>query len=627
VKYAPSLSGHRASTLLRIAMALAWIVFPAICLAADSIPRSVLVLSQGFSGAPWPSAVQQAIRSVVNDGNSAAPTSIYVEELDLAHFGGPQYEALLRSYLLGKYQNRPVGVIVTVGSDALDFVLRLRAEIWTKIPVVFAAVDEQTATRLTYPSDATGSTMRLSFLDAVAAARVLVPNFRRIVLVGNPLEGNPYRRQIIGEFPQYTMGLEFVNASALTMTEIRTRVSSLPDDAAIYYTGIYVDAAGVTYAPLDALAMVAQVANRPIIVDAETSIGRGVAGGFVLDPVAVGRDAARRVLRILDGENVSSIPIVAGNFAKPVFDWRELKRWSIKESWLPAGSEVRFRPATLWEQYRSQMAIIVAAILGQALMITWLLLERRRRRMVEFQSRGRLRDMIHLERVAAVGAMSASIAHELNQPLGAILADAQTAELLLATDPIDLGQIKEILADICSSDQRAGGIIAHMRGLLKTQSEFEFRDFDLNDALREALHTLEPEARRRGVLVSTYLAEDALRVRADPVHMEQVILNLAMNAMDAMETCAPGTRKLRLQSAFAGESEVEVSVCDSGIGIPKEKLKGVFDTFYTTKKAGTGLGLSIVRTIVETSGGRVWAENQSGGGSAFRFTLPRIRAH
>jgi signal transduction histidine kinase len=163
--------------------------------------------------------------------------------------------------------------------------------------------------------------------------------------------------------------------------------------------------------------------------------------------------------------------------------------------------------------------------------------------------------------------------------------------------------------------------------LLKKQRESELQECDLNDALRDALQALEPEARKRGVVVNAYRTQGALAVRADQVHLEQVILNLMTNAMDAMENCPPGMRKMTLQTALIRESEVEVSVFDSGTGVPKDQLKGVFETFYTTKQQGTGLGLSIVRTIVETYGGKIWAENKSGGGAVFRFTLPLAKAH
>jgi signal transduction histidine kinase len=612
--------------LLRIAIVLAGLLSPAICLAADPMPRSVLILSQGLPGAPWPSALHQAMRSTLN-ADLAEPIAIYIEELDLARFGSPQYEQIVRSYLREKYRQKPIGVIVTVGSGALELMLRLRAVLWTEVPVVFAAVDEMAAARATYPSNVTGSTMRLRFLDAVTAAGILMPDFKQIVVVGGPLEADPYRRHFIQELAGLPITPEFIDASGLTMDELRKRVATLPAESVIYYTAIYVDRLGRTYIPHDVVRMVAEAANRPIVVDIETSVGLGATGGFVLNPIAIGEDAARRALRILGGESASSIPIAAGNFTKPIFDWHLLKRWNVNENSLPPGSEIRFRAATMWEQYRWQMTSILAALLAQAGMISWLLLERRGRQSAELESRGRLQEVIHLDRVAAVGAMSASIAHELNQPLGAILANAETAELLLEANPIDRDQLKDILADIRQSDQRAADIIAHMRGLLKKQSESELQGFDLNDAIRDALHTLDPEARKRGVLVSAYQAQGALPVRADQVHLEQVILNLATNAMDAMQNCPPGTRNMILQTALVGESEVEVSVSDSGTGIPNDKLKGVFETFYTTKQQGTGLGLSIVRTILETYGGKIWAENRRGGrGAVFRFTLPLVRA-
>jgi C4-dicarboxylate-specific signal transduction histidine kinase len=234
----------------------------------------------------------------------------------------------------------------------------------------------------------------------------------------------------------------------------------------------------------------------------------------------------------------------------------------------------------------------------------------------------RFLELIHLDRVAVVGAMSASIAHELNQPLGAILLNAETAEVIASADPIDRDLLKEILADIRKSDQRAGDIIAHLRGLLKKKGDLELEEVDLSSSIRDALHMLEPETRKRGVLVSASSTQGALLVRADPIHLEQVILNLAVNAMDSMQIAAAGSRNMTVQTALIGNAEVEVSISDTGAGIPNDRLKDVFQTFYTTKHQGVGLGLSIVRMIVETYGGRIWAENQSDGGAVFRFTLP-----
>jgi C4-dicarboxylate-specific signal transduction histidine kinase len=388
-----------------------------------------------------------------------------------------------------------------------------------------------------------------------------------------------------------------------------------------------IDGAGIRYVSRDALKMVAEVANRPIMSPTGTHIGYGSTGGYVVFPEPIGQNMARIARRILDGELASAMPMRTDDYARPVFDWRQLQRFRVSDFKLPPDSEIRFRPVTMWQQYRWQMTAIFGAFLVQALMILWLLIERRRRRFAEQQSRGRLREIIHLDRVAAVGAMSASIAHELNQPLGAILANAEAAEILLDADPIGRDQLKEILADIRQSDQRAADIISHLGELLKRKSDADVVEIDLNHSIRDALRILEPESRRRGVSVGAAASHGALLVRADRVHLQQAILNLAANAMDAMQESDLTTREMTIQAALTGSREVEVSVSDNGIGIPDDKLTTIFDTFYTTKQHGTGLGLSIVRTIVENFGGRIWAENRREGGATFRFTLPLVRPH
>ena len=259
------------------------------------------------------------------------------------------------------------------------------------------------------------------------------------------------------------------------MTEIRKRVAVLPDDTAIIYTSVTLDGAGSTYIPHEGLSAFADVANRPIVVDADTNIGHGGTGGFVATPVPIGEATARLALRILDGENASTIPIIRGDFTRPIFDWRQLQRFGTQREQAAGGSEIRFRPPGLWDQYRWQALTALAIVLFQAAMIAWLLLERHRRQVAQLESRGRLLEVIHLNRTATAGALSASVAHELNQPLGAILSNAEAAEVLLAKDPPDLHLLKDILADIRRDDQRAADIIRHLRGLLKKRAKSSCR--------------------------------------------------------------------------------------------------------------------------------------------------------
>ena len=247
-------------------------------------------------------------------------------------------------------------------------------------------------------------------------------------------------------------------------------------------------------------------------------------------------------------------------------------------------------------------------------------------RETQAELRRRLLEIAHLNRRAEAAAVAASIAHELNQPLAAILSNTEAAELCLSADPARLDVVKEVLADIRRDDRRAADAIMHMRRLL-TKREHDLQEVDLNDVIRSVHEILSPQAAEMGVTVSVNQPQRAFRVLADPMHLQQVVLNLAWNGLDAMLKSVPGKRRMVLQTAKVGESTVEVSVTDSGTGIPSDKLSDIFETFYTTKQQGTGLGLSIARTIIESYGGKIWAENGPEGGAVFRFTLPLAGAH
>ena len=407
--------------------------------------------------------------------------------------------------------------------------------------------------------------------------------------------------------------------------DLLKEVARLPRDTIVLQISVFADAAGRRFFQTDAAAGIATASAAPLYSANPALLGRGIVGGYLVSFEAQGRAAADLALEIFAGKDPATLPPRTTPPHTHTVDANALARWGMSESALPPGATVLFRQPTLWDQYRAQVLGVVAVVLLQAALIAWLLFEHRGRRVAEQELRRRLLEVIHLNRTATASALSASIAHELNQPLGAIQSYAEAAELFLKADPPNIERVEQILANIRSDDRRAAEIIRHFRGLMKKKDTIELEEFDVNDVVRTALHILQSEASKRGVVLSVNQAEGFLPVRADHVQLQQVIFNLAVNGMDAMQNCAAGDGRMSIQTALVGKSEVEVQVADSGTGIPADKLSQVFDTFYTTKRMGTGLGLSISRAIVETYGGRIWAENLPDGGAAFRFTLPLSR--
>jgi PAS domain S-box-containing protein len=253
-------------------------------------------------------------------------------------------------------------------------------------------------------------------------------------------------------------------------------------------------------------------------------------------------------------------------------------------------------------------------------------------RVIEFQGVGRdITDrkraeeanekLAHVSRLAMIGELTASIAHEINQPLQAILTNTGAASILLEANPEKIEDVKQILAEIRKDNSRASEVIRHMRKLLR-KHQLEMQPLELNGMISSVLEFLKAEAYRRRVVCEADLQPDLPIVQGDHVHLEQVLLNIALNALEAMAEMPEDNRRLRIATAVREPGKVQVTVRDTGRGIAAQTLPRLFESFFSTKNEGMGLGLSISGAIIEVHGGRIWAENNPGGGAAFHFTLP-----
>lgn len=332
------------------------------------------------------------------------------------------------------------------------------------------------------------------------------------------------------------------------------------------------------------------------------------------------RTTVATAVRMLGREKASDIKVRPIEYSAPKYDWRQLQRWNISESRLPPGSEVLFRKPTTWQQYSWQIAFISAILLFQAGLISILLHERGKRRLAEVQARQRMAELAHLNRFPTAGELTATIAHEINQPLGAILVNAETAQAILVSARPDIAELNDIVDDIIQDDRRASEVIRRMRSLLR-KAPFETKRLDFNELVQETVDFLAALAVARKFELSSLLTPIVLPIMGDRIQLQQVILNLVVNAADAMADAPSDGQTISVRTSRV-DNFAELSILDNGSGIPEDTLKKVFDPFFTSKAEGMGMGLSIARTIVEAHDGRIWAENRPSGGAMFVIRLP-----
>lgn len=244
-----------------------------------------------------------------------------------------------------------------------------------------------------------------------------------------------------------------------------------------------------------------------------------------------------------------------------------------------------------------------------------------RRKQAELEVQQQRNEMAHLSRVTLLGELSGSLAHELNQPLTAILCNTQAALRFLARDDADIAEIRNILNDIITQDKRAGDIIHRMRVMLK-KGAIQYLPLDLNKVILDVLKLVNGDLENHSITMNLDFDQRLAFILGDRVQLQQVLLNLIMNACDAMSHVAAGKRQLLIRTEQIGDDKALVSVVDQGPGIPSECLESVFESFFTTKSNGMGLGLTICRNIITAHGGRLWAANNNPSGVTIYFTLP-----
>ena len=592
---------------------------PTSCKAAAEPKRVMMLHSFGPRFKPW-SEYAQVIRSEI-DRQSQTPVEFLDHSLVNARLSNGTSEDPFVEYLGAIHTDFPLDLIVAIGAPAANFVQRYRQRLFPSVPMVVTAVDQRRV-----------QDEKLTENDAVVPVTNDIPALFENILHVLPLTktiaivngASPIERfwteEMRRELAPLTSRVELKWYNELPFQDILKDAAGLPPHSAIFSVLMNVDATGVVHETGNALNQLSSSASAPIFSYDDSFFGEAVVGGPMFSVLEGGRIAAAVAMRILDGEKAGNIKTPPIKYAAPKFDWRQMQRWEVSESNLPPGSSIYFRPPTAWETYRWQILTACTVVLLQSVLITLLLFERRRRHSAEIDSRQRIVELAHVNRFSTAGELAASIAHEINQPLGSILTNTETARLILKSQSPDLAEMEEILTDIWRDNRRASDVIQRLRSYV-SKAPFRREEFDLNDQVMEVVEFLSAQAKSREVRLRSELTRTPLRINGDRIQLQQVLANLILNAMDAVSDTTIVERTVTVTTT-QDQGFAEVSIADTGPGVPPEVARKIFDPFFSTKAQGMGMGLSIARTIVTAHDGQIQVENRNG--AVFRIRLRLI---
>ena len=586
----------------------------------SSRPKRVLMIFNESKDVPGNIILEQAVRAEMQKA-VANRIEFLAEYLDASHFSDVEHFRLFQDYIGKKYSGQQLDLIMAFPSRDYRLVTDLPKALFPDVPVMFVAVNEMEVPPAVSKSGVTGIVQRYDLRGTLGLIMRLQPDTRRIVVIGGTSDVDRATLGRIADASRALEGVEFDFWTNRPTAALPGAVKSLPEGTVVLISTVVSDVTGQTFYMSQLAQMLAPSAVVPVYVLGGWALGSGAVGGSVVDSEDLGARAAGLALRVLGGTNPENLPIEVVAKGTPMVDWRALQRWGINENRVPAVTIVRYRPQTLWEQHENLILISLSVFLAQGITIAGLLAQRRQRRRAEAEILSQRMELAHVARVSTMGQLASALAHELNQPLGAILRNAEAAEILLKIEKPDLGEIRAILVDIRNDDERAGSVIDRMRSLLKKRN-LESRPLDLGALLAETVTLAQSDAHARRVNLALQIPVVLPTVPGDRVHLQQVLLNLILNGMDAMADNKETERVLTVSARASNDQNVEVAVSDCGTGIPPDRMKRIFEPFFTTKPEGMGMGLAISQTIIEAHGGKIWAENHAVRGAVFKFTLP-----
>jgi signal transduction histidine kinase len=621
-------SNHKALRCFIMTLAGLLLLASAAGISEATVPKNVLILLSSEYGLPAYDSIISGIRSTLRNGISG-PLNLYAEYLDIDRFTNLQAGGSLSTLLNNKYGGLRIDLLIFIGPNlapVVDGYLRSGLPEAPAVVLDLITPGSQPAPVLRMPQMA-GVFLEIETRRTLELMLSLHPGTRHLWIVSGAFPTgvvfNALSRKAAHEIDST---LDVHSLVKKTMAEILQTVAALPPHSLVLITSFRIDASGNHYYSREATELVAGRSTAPVYILFDTNADVGAVGGYVMSFKNLGIKGGEIALRLLRGESPSSIPPVREGLHQYMFDWRQLKRWGIPEQKLPEGSVVLHREINVFQKYKWLVIGIVLFVALQSLLLGFLVVLNRKHRVLSanlMAAESRYRQLLRIERLSRLGEFSASLAHELNQPLAAVVSSSQAALRFLRASPIDIERLREILQHVVQDSKRSAEVVRSMRAMLKRDPQ-EKVPVSVDAVLNDVLIIFKGEAASRRIRIERHCQSALPPVMADKSQLQQVMLNLIMNAADAVAKNMPENRKIFI-SIRLKDGKIQVAMRDTGTGIDPARIDEIFEPLFTTKSRGMGMGLALCRTIIQEHGGRIRIENNADGGATATFELPVIQ--
>jgi len=557
--------------------------------------------------------------------------TLHMEYLDVERYPKGNYPKERFELYNEKYRDIKIDLLICVGSDAVDPIKKNAESYILNLPTVSVDLD---FSNYGYATD-----LRLNDHTAVLGLKFNIDKWLSTALSYFPATSSIYFisgsaaldsilmsviREASNNVPQ-NIKKSFV--TNISMDELLLKVRTLPVNTILFMLSFNADNKLVPYYNPEVIRLISKQTSAPIFHLSDLGIGEGSFGGYVLSFAKVGLLTGDVAVKILNGADPNSIKITEQEYYEYLFDWGELKRWNLVNSDLiPAGSRIMFEDISFVDKYKWVGGVVLLFLVLQTLLIATLIRLNRNQKLVTkriIETEGRYREFLHEDRSLRLGQLTASLSHELNQPLTAILSTAQAGINFINSNEATPDLLKQILQKIVENDKRGASILSSIRGMMKLEIR-EKEKTDINFLINEVIAVFQSEAIKHITQLNVNLSDGQVYVLADRIQIQQVLLNLIFNASHSMEKVSALNREITVSSSINNE-DVIVSVRDNGLGINEAMKEKLFKPFVTAREEGLGIGLAICRSIIEDHQGKIWAENIPDGGAEFSFSLKIIK--